>query len=44
MRRGYTKAVDLWSTGIITYILLCGFPPFYEDNNAALFAAIKARR
>eukprot|EP00750_Incisomonas_marina_P030991 INCI7691.2.p1 GENE.INCI7691.2~~INCI7691.2.p1 ORF type:complete len:393 (+),score=80.53 INCI7691.2:195-1373(+) len=42
MRRGYTKAVDMWSTGVITYILLCGFPPFYEENNAALFSAIKA--
>ena len=41
-RIGYTKAVDLWSTGVITYILLCGFPPFYEENNAALFSAIKA--
>ena len=38
----YTSAVDLWSLGVITYILLCGFPPFYDENNAALFASIKA--
>lgn len=38
----YTSAVDLWSLGVIAYILLCGFPPFYDENNAALFAAIKA--
>jgi calcium/calmodulin-dependent protein kinase I len=37
----YDKAVDMWSMGVITYILLCGFPPFFDDNNAALFAAIK---
>lgn len=40
--RAYTAAVDMWSLGVITYILLCGFPPFYDENNAALFAAIKA--
>ena len=56
----YGEAVDIWSLGVITYILyvvqpnyetcrvikqtcrLCGFPPFYDENNAALFASIKA--
>jgi len=38
---GYTYAVDYWSIGIILYILLCGFPPFYEENNEKLFDAIK---
>lgn len=38
----YDKAVDMWSIGVIAYILLCGFPPFYDENNAALFAAIKS--
>jgi calcium/calmodulin-dependent protein kinase I len=39
--RGYDARADWWSVGVITYILLCGFPPFYENDNAALFRAIK---
>jgi serine/threonine protein kinase len=35
--KGYTKACDLWSLGVIVYILLCGFPPFYADNDAQLY-------
>ena len=39
-RKGYRKEVDMWSIGVITYILLCGYPPFYEENNAELFNQI----
>ena len=38
--KGYGKEVDYWSIGIILYIMLCGFPPFYDENNQALFKAI----
>jgi len=37
----YGKAVDLWSMGVILYILLCGFPPFYHENTVALYKQIK---
>ena len=38
--KGYGKEVDYWSIGIIVYIMLCGFPPFYDENNQKLFEAI----
>jgi calcium/calmodulin-dependent protein kinase I len=37
---GYDKEVDMWSIGVITYILLCGFPPFYNENLPELFEQI----
>jgi len=39
--RGYNEKCDIWSLGVIVYILLCGFPPFYADNDAQLFEKIK---
>ena len=41
-REAYSHQVDLWSIGVIVYILLCGFPPFYGDNDAQMFKRIKA--
>ncbi|KAJ3016608.1 calcium calmodulin-dependent protein kinase type 1G [Thoreauomyces humboldtii] len=41
-RQGYGKEVDIWSLGVITYILLCGYPPFYDQNNIELFKLIMA--
>jgi len=40
-RREYDSQVDLWSIGVILYILLCGFPPFSHQSNKELYKLIK---
>ena len=32
LKQGHGKAVDMWSLGIITYTLLCGYAPFRSEN------------
>ncbi|XP_031597856.1 calcium/calmodulin-dependent protein kinase IGb [Oreochromis aureus] len=39
-QKPYSNAVDCWSIGVITYILLCGYPPFYEESETRLFSKI----
>lgn len=38
--RPYSSKCDTWSLGVIIYILLCGYPPFYDDNVRRLFRQI----
>jgi calcium/calmodulin-dependent protein kinase I len=40
----YTEKCDIWSAGVIVYILVAGYPPFYDDNQKKLFAKIKKGR
>ena len=29
---GYDEGIDIWALGVISYILLCGFPPFRSES------------
>jgi serine/threonine protein kinase len=37
----YGPEVDMWSLGVVSFVLLCGYPPFMEDSQQALFAKIR---
>ena len=44
LRRRYGKACDMWSVGVVMYMLLCGYPPFNGHTDEEVFATIRRGR
>ncbi|KAK7276654.1 hypothetical protein RIF29_17798 [Crotalaria pallida] len=40
LRKKYGPEVDIWSVGVMLYILLCGVPPFWAESETGIFKAI----
>jgi calcium-dependent protein kinase len=41
LNANYGSKCDIWSIGVLTYILLCGYPPFNGDGDEGVMKAVK---
>merc|ERR1712157_678144 len=40
LRKCYDRSCDLWSVGVISYIMLCGYPPFNGRNTKEIYKSV----
>jgi len=41
LKRNYNEKCDVWSIGVLMFILLCGKPPFYGDTDKEILSYVE---
>lgn len=41
LKKNYDEKCDIWSAGVILYVMLCGYPPFNHKNDEVIYQKIE---